>query len=74
MLLVIAHNNGDRNPPEEAVHRFGSGIKFRHFHSANLFQGYRYWAQLDIAGTENLAVTRPSELQWVEFDTFKIGG
>ena len=74
MLLVIAHNNGDRNPPKEAVDMFGGDVKFRHFHSANLYQGYRFWAQLDVADTENLAVTRSAELQWVEFDTFKIGG
>jgi hypothetical protein len=37
-------------------------------------EGYMYWAQVDVAGNENLAVTRPSELEWVEFDGYKIGG
>ena len=65
MLLVIAHNHRNGKPPEEALRQFGEGVSFRHFHSANPFQGYKFWAQVDIAGTENLAVTRYAELQWV---------
>lgn len=73
MLLVIAHNHIDGKPPKEALEHFG-GAKFRHFHCANPFQGYRYFAQVDVAGSENLGVTRPEQLQWVEFNGYKIGG
>ena len=74
MLLTICHNNGPRNPPQEAVDLFPGGVRFRHFHSHMRHEGYMYWAQVDVAGNENLAVTRPSELEWVEFDGYKIGG
>ena len=73
-MLVICHNNGVKNPPEEAVSLFESGTKFRHFHSHRHHDGYMFWAQVDVAGSENLAVTRPEQLQWVEFNGYKIGG
>lgn len=74
MLLTICHNNGIRNPPEEALKLFPSGVKFRHFHTHKKYDGYMFWAQVDVAGSENLAVTRKDELEWVDFDNFRIGG
>lgn len=74
MLLVICHNNGDRNPPLEALKEFPPGVKFYHFHSHAKQDGYMYWAQLHVLGLENLAVDRADGLQWVEFDGYKIGG
>ena len=74
MILTICHNNGLRNPPEEALEYFPPSVKFRHFHSYGKHNGYRYWAQVDVAGNENLAVTRPNDLDWVDFDEFRIGG
>ena len=74
MLLIICHNNGIANPPEEAMELFPASTRFRHFQSHNKYDGYRYWAQVDVAGTENLAVTRKNEMEWVDFDNYRIGG
>ena len=74
MLVTICHNNGMGKPPKEAVKHFPSAVSFRHFSGYQKHNGYMFWSQIDIAEAENLAVTRENELQWVDFDTYRIGG
>jgi len=78
MLLIIAHNNGDCRPPEEALKYFPSGTIFCHFSSHSGIDGYRFFAQVDIEGfrTRNLAndAEFKEQIRWVEFKNFKIGG
>ncbi len=73
-MLVIAHNDTHTVPPAEAKALFPEGTVFHHFITPASPEGYLYYAQVDIAGAENIGYTRRDELQWVEFENYKIGG